>query len=262
MGESERLMEIGVRTPLIDFFRRGDVAHDVRLLAAQGALAARAHEQLALLVLLSSDPEPDVAGAANATLGMIPPASLSAFLARTDVSPEMREFFARRGIEPGDVPAEEADKPIVDTTPEPDIADDEDDEKSAMQRLSEMNVPQRMARATKGSREERAILIRDPNKLIAVTVLSSPKLTDSEVESIAKMSSVSEEILRIISTNRNWMKNYLVVSALARNPKTPLAVSMNLLNRLSEKDLRTLSTNRNIPEVLRTSARRKIVIEK
>ena len=58
------------------------------------------------------------------------------------------------------------------------------------------------------------------------------------------------------------MKNYVVVSALARNPKTPLALSMNLLNRLNEKDLRTLSTNRNVPEVLRTSARKKIVIEK
>jgi hypothetical protein len=255
-------MDIGIKTPLIDFFRRGDVAHDVRLLAAQGALATRAHEQLALLVLLSSDSEPDVAVAANATLGMIPPASLSAFLARSDVSPEMREFFATRGVEPADVPATEADKPMVDAAPEPEIADEEDDEKSAMQRLSEMNVPQKMSRATKGTREERAILIRDPNKLIAVTVLSSPKLTDSEVESIAKMSSVSDEILRIISTNRNWMKNYVVVSALARNPKTPLAISMHLLNRLSEKDLRTLSTNRNIPEVLRTSARKKIVIEK
>ena len=81
---------------------------------------------------------------------MIPPASLSAFLARTDVSPEMREFFAKRGVEPAEVPAQEADKPIVDTAPEPEISDDEDDEKSAMQRLSEMNVPQKMARATKG----------------------------------------------------------------------------------------------------------------
>jgi hypothetical protein len=255
-------MEIGVRTPLIDFFRRGDVAHDVRLLAAQGALAPRAHEQLALLVLLTSDPEQDIAAAANATLAMIPPGSLSAFLARSDVPPEMREFFANRGVQPGDAPAQEVDKPIVDAAPEPEIADEEDDEKSAMQRLSEMNVPQKMARATKGTREERAILIRDPNKLIAVAVLSSPKLTDSEVESIAKMSSVSEEILRIISTNRNWMKNYVVVSALARNPKTPLAVSLHLLNRLSEKDLKTLSTNRNVPEVLRTSARKRIVLEK
>ena len=255
-------MDIGVRTPLIDLFRRGEVAHDVRLLVAQGAFATKAHEQLALLVLLSADPEPDVAQAANTTLGMIPSASLSAFLARPDVSPEMRDFFASRGVVPADAPSAEANKPIVDAAPESEIADEEDDEKSAMQRLSEMNVPQKMARATKGSREERAILIRDPNKLIAVAVLSSPKLTDSEVESIAKMSSVSEEILRIISTNRNWVKNYVVVSALARNPKTPLAISMNLLNRLSEKDLRTLSTNRNIPEVLRTSARKKIVIDK
>ena len=119
---------------------------------------------------------------------------------------------------------------LVDTATGPEIADDEDDEKSAMQRLSEMTVPQKMSRATKGTREERAILIRDPNKLISVSVLSSPKLTDSEVEAIAKMSSVSDEILRIISTNRNWMKNYVVVSALARNPKTPLPISMNLLN--------------------------------
>jgi len=255
-------MDVGVKTPLLDFFLRGDVARDVRLLAAQGALAPRAHEQLALLVLLSSDPDPEIAAAANATLDLIPKDALSAFLARSDVSSDMRSFFSTRGVQPGAVPSQDADAPIVDTTSGPDIADDEDDEKSAMQRLSEMNVPQKMARATKGTREERAILIRDPNKLIAVAVLSSPKLTNSEVEAIAKMSSVSDEVLRLISVNRNWMKSYAVVSALARNPKTPLPVSMNLLSRLSEKDLRTLSTNRNVPEVLRTTARKKIVLEK
>jgi hypothetical protein len=73
---------------------------------------------------------------------------------------------------------------------------------------------------------------------------------------------VSDEILRIIANNRNWMKNYVVASALARNPKTPLPVSMNLLNRLNEKDLKTLSTNRNVPEVLRTTARKKVVLDK
>jgi hypothetical protein len=255
-------MDVGVRTPLIDFFRTGDVARDVRLQAAQGALATRAHEQLALLALLTNDPDPEIVAAAEATLGLIPAGSLSSFLARSDVSPEMRDFFASRGVTPSDVPAQEADTPIVDTAAGPDIADDEDDEKSAMQRLAELSVPQKMARATKGTREERGILIRDPNKLIAVTVLSSPKLTDAEVESIAKMSSVSDEILRIISTNRNWMKNYAVAAALARNPKTPVGVSMNLLSRLNDKDLRALSTNRNVAEVVRASARKKLVIDK
>ena len=110
-----------------------------------------------------------------------------------------------------------------------------------------MNVPQKVQRATKGSREERAILIRDPNKMIAMAVLSSPKLTTSEIEAFARAGNVGEDCLRVIARTRAWMKNYNVVAALTRNPKTPVAISMNLLARLSEKDLRTLSTDRNVP---------------
>ena len=109
-----------------------------------------------------------------------------------------------------------------------------------------MNVPQKVQRATKGSREERAILIRDPNKMIAMAVLSSPKLTISEIEGFARVGNVGEDCLRVIAKTRAWMKNYNVVAALTRNPKTPVAISMNLLSRLTEKDLRTLSTDRNV----------------
>jgi len=256
-------MESGFRTPLLDFFRRGDVARDVKLVAAQGALAPRAHEQLGLLVLLVSDDDPEIATTAEFTLAAIPRASLAAFLARSDAPAELVEFFRKRGIEPADTPAPSADEPMIDTDPEPAATEDqEEDSQSVMQRLAQMNVPQRLKRATKGTREERAVLIRDPNKIIATAVLSSPKLTSSEVESIAKMTSVSDEILRIIAMNRAWIKNYNVVWALAKNPKTPVQLSMNLLSRLAEKDVRTLSTDRNVPEVLRLTARKKLVIDK
>jgi hypothetical protein len=125
-----------------------------------------------------------------------------------------------------------------------------------------MNVAQRLSLAMKGSREERAILIRDPNKIVGAAVLSSPKLTDTEVESIARMATISEELLRIIANTRAWMKNYQVAVALAKNPKTPVAVSMNLLSRLNERDLRMLSSDRNVPDVLRLTARKKVVIDK
>jgi hypothetical protein len=125
-----------------------------------------------------------------------------------------------------------------------------------------MTVAQRIGLAMKGSREERAILIRDPNKLVSVAVLSSPKMSEPEVESIAKMASISEEILRIIANTRGWMKRYGIVLALARNPKTPVAISMNLLSRLTEKDVRAISTDRNVPEVLRITARQKIVLNR
>jgi len=259
-------MESGFRTPLLDFFRRGEVARDVKLVAAQGALAPRAHEQLGLLVLLVSDDDPEIATTAEFTLAAIPRESLTAFLARSDAPTELVEFFRNRGIEPADTPAPSADEPIIDTEPEPartpEEEEEEEDNQSVTQRLAQMNVPERLKRATKGTREERSILIRDPNKLIATAVLSSPKLTSAEVEAISKMANVSEEILRIIAMNRSWIKNYNVVWSLTKNPKTPVQLSMNLLSRLAEKDLQKLSTDRNVPDILRITARKKLVLDK
>jgi hypothetical protein len=95
-----------------------------------------------------------------------------------------------------------------------------------------------------------------------MAVLSSPKLTISEIEGFARAGNIGEDCLRVIAFTRAWMKNYNVVAALTRNPKTPIGISMNLLPRLTEKDLRTLSTDRNVPDVLRISARKKLVLNK
>jgi len=258
-------MESGLRTPLLDLFRRGDVTRDVKLVAAQGALAPRAHEQLGLLVLLVGDEDPEIALTAEMTLHAIPRETLTAFLARSDAPTELIEFFRGRGIEPAETAAPSAEEPLIDTEPEPTRTEEEEeaeDTQSVTQRLAQMNVPQRLKRASKGTREERSILIRDPNKLIATAVLSSPKLTSAEVEAIAKMANVSEEILRIIAMNRSWIKNYNVVWSLTKNPKTPVQLSMNLLSRLAEKDLQKLSTDRNVPDILRITARKKIVLDK
>ena len=252
-------MDTGFSTPLLDLFRRGEVARDVRLLAARGALAPRAHEQLGLLVLLLGDADVEVAGVAEATLSSIPVASLAEFLARADTPEEMRSFFATRGIEPAASPADgDALFPADDSEDNVEQAD----EGSLLTRLAALNVAQRVVRAMKGSREERAILIRDPNRLVSAAVLSSPKLTETEVEAIARMANVSEDVLRIIGRTRAWMKSYTITVALARNPKTPVAISMNLLARLMDKDLRLITTDRNVPDVLRTAARRKIVMDK
>ena len=249
------------RTPLLDYFRRGEAPVELRLLAARGVLAPRALEQLELLRLLVKDADADVASAAEDTLQAIPPAAVSAFLARSEVSADLRGFFAGRGV-PVASAAAGCDGPLVETAREPAPAPADEDARSTLQRIASMPVAQRIGLAMKGSREERAILIRDPNKIVAVAVLSSPKMTESEIEGIAKMASLSEEVLRIIANNRAWIKRYGVIVALARNPKTPVAISMNLLGRLSERDLRAISTDKNVPEALRITARQKIVLNR
>jgi hypothetical protein len=123
-----------------------------------------------------------------------------------------------------------------------------------MQKVAHMNVVQRFTLALKGGRSERMLLIRDPNKLVQRCVLQSPRLTDTEVESFASMSSLTGEILRTISLTRIFMKNYIIVKNLVNNPKTPLDVSLHLFPRLNATDLVKVTTNKNIPDTLRSAA--------
>ena len=174
----------------------------------------------------------------------------------------LREFFADRGVFPAEIPTIVVDEeqPLIDTTPpEEAVADDdaEEDRASIVQKLASMGFTERLKSAVKGSREMRAILIRDPNRMICTAVLSSPKVTEQEAASFARMGSVSEDVLRAIGTKRAWMKNYNVVLALTKNPKTPLAMSLNLMQRLQSRDVSTLSVDRNVPEPLRVAARKK-----
>jgi hypothetical protein len=244
-------------TPLLDFFKRGEAEHDVKLQAAQGTLAPRAHEQLAILVLLLEDPDREIRETADDTLNKIPVEALEKFLARPDVPVDLREFFGDRGIFPAEIPPIEVDfdDPLIDMAE----GDEEEARLSGTQELAAMSFPQRLKCAVKGTREQRAILIRDPNKLICASVLSSPKVSVPEVEAFAKMQNVSEDVLRIIGHNRAWLKSYGVILALTKNPKTPLALSMQLMNRLTTKDLAKLSVDRNVPEALRIQSRKKVV---
>jgi hypothetical protein len=251
-------------TPLLDIFKRGEATRELKLLAAKGVVAPRALEQIAILILLLDDGDADVRQQAGETLDRIPDEALRPFLARADTPAAIRDFFAARGTLPAAAAASD-DDPLVDAG-EP-IAEPDDDagggdpnsRESLTQQLAKMGFTQRLRAAVKGSREMRAVLIRDPNKLISATVLSSPKLTDQEVESFARMANVSEDVLRIIGSNRSWTKNYGVVVGLTKNPKTPLAMSLNFMSRLNDRDLQMLSIDRNVPEPLRVAARKRIV---
>ena len=123
-----------------------------------------------------------------------------------------------------------------------------------LQRLAKMTVAQRVQFAMKGGSEGRRTLIRDNNKVVQRAVLQSPRLTDQEVEAFASMSSLTDEILRLIAGNRAFRKNYVVVRNLLNNPKTPLDVSLHMLPMLNAVDLKRLTTNKNVPETLRTTA--------
>ena len=125
---------------------------------------------------------------------------------------------------------------------------------NATSKILRMNVAEKIQLAMKGTREERGILIRDSSRSVQESVMDSPKLTDQEVENFARMRSISDDVLRIIAANRDWVKNYAVIHALAGNPKTPVGIAMNMVSRLTNRDLKILAGDKNVTEVIRRHA--------
>lgn len=125
---------------------------------------------------------------------------------------------------------------------------------STYARLLNLSIKEKVLCALKGNREERSVLINSRNRLVVRAVLGSPKLSDAEVENFAGLRTVDAEVLRVINRNPRWMRRYQVVWQLVSNPKTPVELGMRLVNRLNSRDLKRISTNRNVNPVVRRAA--------
>ncbi|HYE65751.1 MAG TPA: hypothetical protein VD966_09210 [Pyrinomonadaceae bacterium] len=127
---------------------------------------------------------------------------------------------------------------------------------SLLRRIMLMTIKDRIKLGMKGDREARSILIRDANKVVAQAVINNPRITDHEVESIAAMRTVSDEVLRLIALNRAWARSYPIIHNLARNPRTPIPTAISILPRIRTSDLKSISQNRNVSEAVRRQSLR------
>lgn len=268
-------MDPASASPLFDLFRKGEVPREVRWLAAQGSVAPTVHEQLSILVLLTGDRDADVAAAARRTLDGLPREAVANFLTRPNVSDDVRAYFEAQGVvvgttggggDSGAVSISDLERELEGllATGTPEVEDpavtDAADGADATRRgnIAMLPIIDKMKLAMRGTRDQRAVLIRDSNKLVSASVLSSPKVSESEIENFAKMANVSDDVLRIIGTNRAWTKSYAVIAALSKNPKTPPAISMPMVSRLNERDVKWLALDRNVPEGVRLAAKKLI----
>lgn len=213
------------------------------------------------------------------------PEILDALLANPKLSTDARrralenreEFFEKKARQAADLPEEE----VAEDLPTFKIADllekaaeeDQSAAESAPIELSEteqadpkklsvyqkillMSVSEKVQLAFKGGKTERTILLRDRNRLVCSAAVRNPRMNDSEVESLAGMRNIDDEVLRLIGANRNWMSKYNIMIALARNPKVPIGVVLPLINRLTLRDLKGLKDDKGVSETVRQLARK------
>ncbi|MDM7922522.1 MAG: hypothetical protein QUS14_09515, partial [Pyrinomonadaceae bacterium] len=127
---------------------------------------------------------------------------------------------------------------------------------SVINRIMRMGMKDRVKLAMKGDREARNILIRDPNRIVCQAVVGNPRITEQEIEKVAAMRSITEDVLRQIANSRQWSRSYQIIHNLARNPRTPIANVLPILTRLQLRDLAALSKNRNVSDAVRRQALR------
>ena len=270
----------------MDLIREGTAPEIIRRKGAEGNLPLALAERIEVLTILCRDKEEGIRQRALETLRGWNPRELQQILADPATPPAVLDF-ATNHLAPGraelleallensSLPASvheeigvrllaairestEAETPPAAAQPETPAAAKATEEtlerETLIQKIERMKAVEKIKAAYTGNQEMRMILIRDPNKLVARAVLQSPKLSDTEVEGYAAAKNVSEEVLRLIGTNRAFKKNYGVVRALISNPRAPIDVTLPLMDFLKEKDLKFLTLNRNVPEVIRRMA--------
>jgi hypothetical protein len=173
------------------------------------------------------------------------------------------------GAAPDDAAADEEFPPAVDGDPA-DIEEVSDEQiadllreaeakgVSKYQLALELKVAERIKLAMTGDKEWRKILVKDPNKLVHGAVLRNGRVTEGEVLMVAKNRTSSDELVRLILLNRDWLKHYEIRKALVAHPKTPLAKALRFVSELSLRDLKELARSRNVANVIAVAARKEL----
>jgi hypothetical protein len=273
---------------MVEAIREGKVPDVIRRKGAEGGLPVSLGEKIEILTLLSKDKDTEIRKKALDTLYNWDRQELQEILADPVTPPDVLDFATnylapsredllealisnpnlpddlREEIESNLLRAAQQaatrpqQPPVPPALAEPAAAEIQDQEpaerETLIQKINRMSAIEKVKAAIIGNQETRSILIRDSNKLVARAVLQSPKLSDAEIEGYAAAKNVSEGVLRLISINRAFMKSYSVVRALINNPRAPIDITLPLVNRLNERDLKMLTTNRNVADVIRATA--------
>ncbi|MFB3921691.1 MAG: hypothetical protein ACE145_08215 [Terriglobia bacterium] len=267
---------------MIESIRGGKVPEVIRRKGAEGTLSLPLTDKLEILVFLARDKDETISTTALNTLlawdpaELVPVASnpstsvgilefvahhltigrkdlMEALLGNPSLPIELRDFVKLTSTldqQAASAPPTEAGAPVEEAA-----GDGQPKERiTLLQRIGRMSAAEKIKTALTGNQEERLVLIRDSNKIVARAVLQSPKLSDMEIENIASMKNVTEEVLRLIAMNRKFMKSYAVMRQLINNPRLPIDVALPLLGRLNERDLKGLTLNKNVAEVVRGMA--------
>jgi len=143
-----------------------------------------------------------------------------------------------------------------------DMKKDKGVEKNIFKLVSTLSVSQKVKLAMAGNKAARELLVKESNKMVSRSVLKNPRITEDEVKKLVITKGTAEDLLREIARNKEWLENYTIKFGVVTNTKTPIAVSMKMIESLNDADVLKISKSKNVSTALASAARRKIESKK
>ncbi len=109
----------------------------------------------------------------------------------------------------------------------------------------------RIEQAAAAGEEAIAAYVHDPSPKVIRALLGNRHLTEEDVLIVANRKNLPADILDAIAKDKRWAESYRVRLALARNPKSPLSVSLSIARYLRLFDLEEITRSHFIPLVFR-----------
>ncbi len=122
----------------------------------------------------------------------------------------------------------------------------------------ELKVADKIKMALTGDKEWRTIMMKESNKLVQAAVMKNPRISDGEVLMVAKTKTSSDDLIRMILLNKDWVKSYEVKKALLVHPKTPPPKALRFITYLSMKDIKELAKSRQISSIIANAIRKEL----
>ena len=185
------------------------------------------------------------------------PETVSALLNNSQLTEEERSALVNTADPDFTVEVEDEEEAVVDEESFP----PDEENYSKYQLALDMGVSEKIKMALTGDKEWRSIFLKDSNKLVNTAVLKNPRITDGEVLAVCKNKTSSEELIRIVLVNKEWIKLLPIRSALVSHPKTPIASALRFMDSLKIKELKDLSKSKSVSQVV-VSAARRVLAEK
>lgn len=122
-----------------------------------------------------------------------------------------------------------------------------------------LTLGERKSLARRRDRNLLARVLRDPHPDVIRVLLGNPSITEPDIVRLCARRPIAPDVLREVAASARWIVRYDVRLALAKNPHTPLEVSVPAALQLRAQDQRVIATSDELPQTLRDACARAVV---